>query len=190
MTIWVRRAITSGGANGTSAVANVYVMLLAGHETTASTLSSLLLLLCLNPDEQEVIHKEITGLISSLDDFNYSLYPKLTKTMDAIREGLRLVGPVPAIQKQAIKNAVLPSRTVPPNGGPPSTPTQLVVPKGSYINLTYTATHYIRGSHTSSLAAADLGAAESWPNPYDYKPSRWSEDSATGGVPTGCTYSL
>ena len=116
--------------------------MLAGHETTASTMSCLLFLLACNPEEQEAMYEEIIEVIGQEDEPTYEMFPRFERLSRAIKEVLRLSGPVPAIQKQAVVDTTMPARSC-PTDNTATVPSQLPVPKGSYVNLNYSGSGYI-----------------------------------------------
>ena len=65
-------------------IGNLFVFVIAGHETTAITLQTGLLLLAINPSFQEEVQHEIDGMWatkSADDDFTYDDYPKMRVIM-------------------------------------------------------------------------------------------------------------
>jgi cytochrome P450 len=62
-------------------VGNMYIFLLAGHETTAHTLAFALTLLALYPEHQDLLHDEAEGVmggrVSSYDDYTSLVTPLL-----------------------------------------------------------------------------------------------------------------
>ncbi len=78
-------------------------LFLAGHETTASSLSWTWWLLAQNPDVEQKLHAELDAVLSgrtpTLDDL-----PKLTYTSCILSESLRLYPPAWAIARLAIED--------------------------------------------------------------------------------------
>lgn len=80
-------SMVKGGKQGTSSalsekevVGNIFVFVLAGHETTATTLQTALILLAENPELQQEIQDEINIIWASekeAEDLDYSDYPKM-----------------------------------------------------------------------------------------------------------------
>jgi len=91
-------------------------LFLAGHETTASTLSWTWWLLAQNPEVEEKLHLELdrilAGRIPTLDDL-----PKLTYTSWVISESMRLYPPAWAIPRLAIEDHELGGYRVPKGTG-------------------------------------------------------------------------
>jgi cytochrome P450 len=79
---------------------------LAGHETTANTLSWTLYLLSKNPEAEKKLHQELDQVIGSRapspDDFM-----KLTYTQNVIWESLRLFPPAYVIGREAIEDVAV-----------------------------------------------------------------------------------
>jgi cytochrome P450 len=65
-------------------VGNIFVFVLAGHETTATTLQTALILLAANPELQQQIQDEINGIWAAKkegEDLDYGDYPKMRVIM-------------------------------------------------------------------------------------------------------------
>lgn len=117
---------TSASLTESEIIGNIFIFLIAGHETTAHTLMFALTLLALYPDVQERLHQELTTVLASsssptttrlptYEDFN-----RLSYTQAVIWETLRLFPPVVAIPKQAAEDVTM-------NG--------YAVAKGAYVHL-------------------------------------------------------
>ncbi|GAA5887557.1 hypothetical protein JCM5296_002617 [Sporobolomyces johnsonii] len=150
-------------------LSDAYIFLIAGHETSANTLSVVFLLLALYPSHQDALHDEAVSVFGSrpIAESSYSeTYHALPITLATIQEGLRLAGPVAAVVKQAVVDTWLPARTV-PKEGEKSEETKVFVPAGSLLRENITGIQY---------------GAEAWPDPYDFNPKRflekdWNRDS-------------
>ncbi len=65
-------------------VGNIFIFILAGHETTASTLQSALLVLATEPEIQQTVQDEIDNIWASKkanEDLTYEDYPKMRAIM-------------------------------------------------------------------------------------------------------------
>jgi cytochrome P450 len=65
-------------------IGNIYIFVLAGHETTASTLKTGLIRLACDPELQMQVQKEIDGIWATKragEDLSYDDYPKMRKIM-------------------------------------------------------------------------------------------------------------
>lgn len=67
-------------------------LLSAGHETTSNSMSWLLYLLAKNPDAQERVFNEVTGVIKQ-GELSYEDLPRLTYTEQTIKEAMRIYPP-------------------------------------------------------------------------------------------------
>ncbi|KAK3349235.1 cytochrome P450 [Lasiosphaeria hispida] len=102
----------TGGLTDSEVLGNLFVLLFAGHETTAGTLHSLLFMLAIHPWHQRRLQATLDSILGSTgsDDptsetskFNYdAVLPKLISDpfiTAVINETLRLLGPIPTIPK-------------------------------------------------------------------------------------------
>ncbi|KAJ3005725.1 UNVERIFIED_CONTAM: hypothetical protein HDU68_004498 [Siphonaria sp. JEL0065] len=78
---------------------NSFIFLLAGHETTAGTLTFALGLLALHRDKQEALYNDVKAILGDTDVPKYSDFSKLKYAMAVLNESLRLFPPVIAIPK-------------------------------------------------------------------------------------------
>jgi len=89
-------------------VGNMFIFLLAGHETTAHTLCFTFALLALYPDEQERLYQHIQGVLSSLNRTpTYEDMSRFTYSLAVFYETLRLFPPAPSIPKVAMEDTTL-----------------------------------------------------------------------------------
>lgn len=91
-------------------VDQVAIFFLAGHETSASTLSWALYLMALFPAWQEKVATEAQNLTEP----DFSVLSKLQVTRDVFRETLRLYPPVPMMVRETTQTEVFRKRTVKP----------------------------------------------------------------------------
>ncbi|KLO08417.1 cytochrome P450 [Schizopora paradoxa] len=110
-------------------IGNVFILLLAGHETSANILSFALGLLALHPGEQDDLYQHIVSILPdgrnpAIEDMNL-----LTHNLAVIYEITRLFPPVPRISKQAAEDAVLPTTNE------EGERILITVPKGSAIEI-------------------------------------------------------
>ena len=85
---------------------NAFIYLLAGHETTAHTLIFALINLCLYPDIQEKLYREIRELCGD-NPPAYEDYSNLIYTQCVFNETLRLFPPAPVVPKVAAEDMEL-----------------------------------------------------------------------------------
>jgi len=97
-------------------VADIYMFLVAGHETTARALTFTLHLLATHPDIQEELHKRIVDTIGDAEPTHNDL-PKLDFPFNVFKETLRLFPAVTVIPKTntettKLGNFEIPARTL------------------------------------------------------------------------------
>ncbi|EDV25748.1 Cytochrome P450 3A12 [Trichoplax sp. H2] len=98
----------SGKLSDDDIVAQSFVFLLAGYETTASTLSFISYLLALNPDVQEKLINEIDDAFSRIDDdLSYEQIYDLKYLDMVIAETLRLYPPAPILMREAAQDCTI-----------------------------------------------------------------------------------
>jgi len=94
-------------------IADIFIFLVAGHETTAHTLLFSLHLLATHPEVQEELHQCVVAAIGKADP-TYDDLPKLNFAYNIFKETLRLFPSVPMIPKVAIEATTLNGHTIPP----------------------------------------------------------------------------
>ncbi|TDL22809.1 cytochrome P450 [Rickenella mellea] len=134
---------------------NIFIFMLAGHETTAHTLCFCFALLALYQDEQETLSKHIDSVLTGGRAPTYEDMGTLTYSMAVFYETLRLFPPVNGIPKKCEEDTTLATTT--------TTGEKLLValPKGSSISLHIPGLHY---------------NPKYWKDPYEFKPKRFLED--------------
>ena len=140
---------------------NLFIFLVAGHETSAHTLAFALGLLALHPEEQERLHASIVEHHPYRDsDIPYADYPLFTRALAVFYETLRMYPSVIGIPKRltAEHDAVLPCSERGPGGA-----TNVFVPKGTYISLDVQSLHHDRGSRVSCLLGVRTAKADAAP---------------------------
>lgn len=141
-------------------IGNVFIFMIAGHETTAHTLGVILALLALYPKVQDNLAKQLQEVEHEHGSLNYSHIHLLTYAMAVVYEALRLfpmVGVMPKISTADAKITV---------GFPPHTQT-LQVPASTKVLVHSTALHY---------------SPSYWENPDEFDPERfmdphWNRDA-------------
>ena len=112
---------------------NMWIFLLAGHETTAHTLTFMLGLLAIYPEVQEWLHEELLELMPDpQSDLPFADYPLFTRSTAIMNETLRLWPAAPAIPKQVTvhRDVIVPCTERGPGGQQ-----QVLLPKNSILNL-------------------------------------------------------
>ncbi|XP_049519099.1 cytochrome P450 3A4 [Dermacentor silvarum] len=131
----------------THIVSNCFVFLVAGYETTASTLAFALYELARHPEEQRRLHDELMSAFPDKDVLSYEDLQALKRLDAVIRECLRLYPPLVLVTSRVC------AKDTPLASG-------YIIPKGSHVILpTWNVLH-----------DPDL-----WADPYDFDPDRFSE---------------
>ncbi|CUA72573.1 Cytochrome P450 3A31 [Rhizoctonia solani] len=141
-------------------IGNVFIFLVAGHETTAHTFAIILALMALYPEVQEKLAKQVQELECKHGVLNYSHIHLLTYAMAVVYETLRLFPMVGLMPKKATDNTTI---TV---GFPPFTQI-LQVPASTKVHVFSTGLHY---------------DPSYWENPDAFNPDRfmdphWNRDA-------------
>jgi len=154
--------------NDQEMLANIYIFLIAGHETTAHSLCFALGLLALYPDEQERAYQEIKKAIPEDRDPTMQDLPGLTYIEAVMNESLRMYPSVLSVPKVSAEDTTL--TTTNSAGDKVVVP----IPSGASVNLHIVGLHY---------------NPKYWKDPDQYQPSRflgdWSRDAFlpfSGGV--------
>lgn len=136
----------------------MFAFFLAGHETTANTITFALLELCRNPDCFKKLREEADSILSSpsTEDnqsssttpnaLSYERVGEFKYAEAVIKEALRLHPVVSGIPRQTAKDVLL--------GG-------FVVRKGTQVSISIRALHHSR---------------DYWTDPLEYQPSRWLKE--------------
>ncbi|MFJ1751588.1 cytochrome P450 [Kitasatospora sp. NPDC088134] len=85
----------------------VLIFLLAGHETTATSLTFALHLLGKHPEEQERAHREAAGLLADGRRPTAADYQQLPYLTMVLKEAMRLYPAAPSVGRRAVKAAVV-----------------------------------------------------------------------------------
>ncbi|KAF8816637.1 cytochrome P450 [Phlegmacium glaucopus] len=135
-------------------IGNVFIMLFAGHETTAHSLAATLGLISLRNDLQEEIFEHIIGVIGYDRAPVFDDYPKLDKVLAAFYEALRMFPSGNVLLREAAEDTVL---EIPNPHGQEGT-TTIPVPKGVQVIVDLVGVQY---------------NPRYFDEPEKYKPSRW-----------------
>ncbi|KAJ7726387.1 cytochrome P450 [Mycena metata] len=158
------------GVTSKQVAAQIPILLLAGQESSSTTLSWCLYQLAANPSFQDELREEIVMQARNLeegDDFEYDNMPLLNALL---KETLRLLPPGPLEDRCPSKDSVLPlsSEIVTSTG---ERVTEVPVKKGQFIHLAVAS--YQR---SEALWGADA---------HEFKPSRWLKDEPCKGQALG-----
>ncbi len=106
---------TGQGFSFDELVDQVAMLFLAGHETSASSLSWSLYLLANSPDIQERMHAEVAGVLGtdSATEPTFSDLRSMELTRNVFRETLRLYPPVGFFARQTVKTEQMRDKIVP-----------------------------------------------------------------------------
>jgi len=122
---------------------NSSVLIVAGSETTATTMSGLTYYLCKTPHAYRKLAEEIRGAFTSYDQINHHNTEPLPYLKACLNEALRIYPPVPV---------------GPPRDSPGETVDGVYMPVGTEVFTTsWAATH----------------SADNFHRPYDFIPERW-----------------
>ncbi|KAK1220219.1 hypothetical protein PQX77_017040 [Marasmius sp. AFHP31] len=142
-------------------VGNIFVLLVAGHETAAHTLCFAFLLLALHQEEQEKLFQQVTKLLPGGRTPTYEEMPLFTQAMAIYYETLRMYPPVTWIPKVCAEDTVLTATSV--DG---TRTEQVPVHEGTNITVDVVGLHY---------------NPRYWEEPSEFKPSRfigeWNKDA-------------
>ncbi|KAI0882407.1 putative cytochrome P450 [Annulohypoxylon maeteangense] len=135
---------------------SAFILVLAGSETTATTLSGATFLLLANPEILEKLKREVRSSFKSVDEININSVNKLSYMLAILNEALRLYPPVTSTLV----------RTVPPGGD------QIAgqfVAGGSFVEVQHWAMNHSK---------------ENWKDPWTFNPDRFlatPEEAAKAG---------
>ncbi|KII87602.1 hypothetical protein PLICRDRAFT_54684 [Plicaturopsis crispa FD-325 SS-3] len=136
-------------------VGNIFIFLLAGHETTAHTLCFTFALLALYPEEQDKLYNHIKSVVPDDRLPTYEEMPLLSHSMAVFNETLRMFPPVTGIPKQSAEDTVLTASNA------SGQTKQVPVPQGTGIVINTAGLHY---------------NPRYWPDPYTFKPERFLKE--------------
>ncbi|KAF8474413.1 614/534 cytochrome P450 [Russula ochroleuca] len=142
-----------GALSDEELMGNMFIFLIAGHETTAHTLCFSLALLALYPDEQERLYQQIKGVMTSLNA--YEDMSRFTQSLAVFYETLRLFPPVAIIPKVSTQDTTLTVSNA--DGGKSTFP----VPSGTEIDF------HVPGLHHNPRY---------WKEPHRFMPERFLGD--------------
>ncbi|KAI0346597.1 cytochrome P450 [Trametopsis cervina] len=133
-------------------ISNIFIFLIAGHETTAHTLAFAFILLALYPEEQKKLNEQCKSVLGDDDIPKYENMNAYTYAMAVFFETLRLFPPATAVPKVASEDSVLYTT----NAAGEKVP--VVVPKGADLLF------HLPGLHQNP---------KYWENPTEFQPSRF-----------------
>ncbi|KAF9465029.1 cytochrome P450 [Collybia nuda] len=136
-------------------IGNIFIFLVAGHETTAHTLCFTFALLALHQDEQETLHQHIKMVLSDGRTPTYEDMNLLTQSMAVFYETLRMYPPVTGIPKESAEDTSLMATNA--QGEKKAVP----IPTGTNIVIDVPGLHY---------------NPRYWEDPETFKPARFLQE--------------
>ena len=125
-------------------------LMMAAHDTITSSASSMVMRLGQNPEWQDRLREEMTGLGINDEVLPYDRLGELNLTDYAFKEAMRLMPPVPSIPRRAVKPFSF--------GG-------YDLPAGAFVGINVEFTH-----HMESI----------WPDPEAFDPLRFTPEAVKG----------
>ncbi|EJD46415.1 614/534 cytochrome P450 [Auricularia subglabra TFB-10046 SS5] len=141
-------------------IANVFIFLVAGHETTAHTLAFTFGLLALYQDEQEKLYEHIISIIGKEGDIpGYEEMNNFTRCLAVMYETLRLFPTVVGVGKYTAEDTTVTTTATRPDGTHYARP--VFIAANTPMELSITGMHY---------------HPRYWDNPHDFRPARFLGD--------------
>ncbi|PVG04548.1 cytochrome P450 [Serendipita vermifera] len=143
-------------------IGNSWVMVFAGHETTAAAIAATLCLLAAHEEEQVTVHEEIDKIVQEAvqeeGDIPFEAYNSLTKTRAVFLESLRLFPAADRLTRATKEDTILRVPVLDGQSGTVKGEKEVTVPKGTV------------------LIADMVGIQRNpryYPEPERFRPSRW-----------------
>ncbi|XP_066909371.1 probable cytochrome P450 6a14 [Halyomorpha halys] len=136
--------------NDNTIASNAFVFLLAGYETTATTLSYTLYELATNPEIQDKVHKEVVDVLKKhKGDITWEGLAEMKYVETVITETLRKYPPVISVSRQSVRPYKIPN-------------SDLELPEGSVVVMPIYSIHH---------------DPKYYPEPEKFKPERFAEEN-------------
>ncbi|KAJ2916798.1 hypothetical protein MD484_g3665, partial [Candolleomyces efflorescens] len=136
-------------------VGNIFIFLIAGHETTAHTLCFTLAFLALYQGEQEKLCNDLKSVLADGRLPAYEDRMKLNRCLAAIYETMRIVTPVTNVPKFSAEDTTLTATNA------QGEKVVIPIPKGTNIAVNASGLHH---------------NPQYWEDPYEYRPDRFLGD--------------
>jgi cytochrome P450 len=124
---------------------NIYVFLLAGHDTTAHTLAFTFGLLGLYPEIQQELYESITKVLPTpLDEMTYEKTSELHYALAVFLETLRVYPSVVVVPKYSMENTLVPVNSFSLDGGKSAAEgsKKLLIPQWAEVMIDVPGLHY------------------------------------------------
>ncbi|KAJ7131741.1 cytochrome P450 [Mycena crocata] len=131
---------------------NTFLMLFAGHDTTAKALDAAIGFLALHEDIQEEVYQEIKQVMTADGKLHFNDSSRLQKVQGSFLEGARLFPAAYVMIRDATETVVLKTDEEDGHGG------QIVLEPGTRITVDVVGLHY---------------NPKYFPEPEEFRPSRW-----------------
>ncbi|KAG9013346.1 hypothetical protein FRB93_000869 [Tulasnella sp. JGI-2019a] len=128
---------------------NMFVFMIAGHETSGHTLAFMFALLALDLEEQQRLYDHIKSVLGDKEP-TYNDFNSLSRVLAALHETLRLYPPVINIPKECMSDATV---TIRATGGEKIEATRTIaIVRGTMISINTTGVSYNRKSINATAA--------------------------------------
>lgn len=153
-------------------IGNAFIMIVAGHETTANIMHFTLMELANNPAAQRLVQRDVDSIFGKTDprtwDYDASVNPLLASYVGAaMNETLRMLPPVVDIPKEVLHQ----DQPLVQEGK------KFMVPAGTHVNIVTTAAH--RNPHYWPGKPSNITDGVDDIN--DYVPDRWYRTADVDG---------
>jgi cytochrome P450 len=125
-------------------------LMMAAHDTTTSSISSVTYFLAQYPEWQDRLREEIAGIRTRHGALSYAVLDEMPVLEMVFKEALRLVSPVPSMPRRALKEFVFQNH---------------VIPAGAHIGINQMMTHRL---------------PDHWPDPERFDPYRFTPENSKG----------
>jgi len=147
MSMVVERAVTDGKVSDEELIDEYLTFSIAGQETTAATLSFLMLELLTNPDIMARLVTEVNKVLGDKDEIEFDDLGQLQYMGQCIKETLRMYPPAAAVDRETTEDIEY---------------LGYKLPKGTVVGVSIFSSHYL---------------PECWPNPTLFNPDRWESEA-------------
>ncbi|KAI9552449.1 hypothetical protein GHT06_022815 [Daphnia sinensis] len=128
-------------------IAQSVLFLLAGFDTTATTLTNIIFLLALNPEIQTRLYDKIAKKIEIFAEVNHEMLIDFPYVDQVINEVLRMYPPVPRVERECNKDVIYKG---------------IHIKRGTIVTVPSFALHY---------------DPDNYPEPEKFNPDRWTADN-------------